>query len=49
MNTGVLIFAHNSRDVDYALTAVISAGLAKKYLKVPVSLVTDSPTLEWMK
>jgi hypothetical protein len=49
MKKGVLIFAHNSRDVDYALTAVISAGLANKYLKVPVSLVTDKSTIEWMK
>lgn len=49
MNSGILIFAHNSRDVDYALTAVISAGLAKHYLKVPVSLVSDQPTIDWMK
>lgn len=49
MNKGVLIFAHNSRQVDYALMAVIAGGLAKKKLDVPVSLVTDDSTLEWMK
>lgn len=49
MTNGILIFAHNSRQVDYALMAIISGGLAKKNLKVPVSLVTDQYTLEWMQ
>ena len=49
MNKGVLIFAHNSRQVDYALMAIIAGGLAKKNLNVPVSLVTDESTVEWMK
>jgi len=48
MNTGILIFAHNNRQVDYSLLAIISGGLAKKNLSVPVSLVTDSSTVEWM-
>ena len=48
MKYGILIYAHNSRSVDYALMAVISGGLAKKYLKVPVSLVTDQSTVDWM-
>lgn len=48
MNNGVLIFAHNSQHVDYALMSVISGNLAKKYLKVPVSLVVDKLTVEWM-
>lgn len=48
MNKGVLIFAHNNRQVDYSLLSIISGGLAKKHLKVPVSLVTDSSTIEWM-
>jgi hypothetical protein len=47
MNNGSLIFAHNNRDVDYILLALISGGLAKKHLNAPVSLVTDSTTLEW--
>jgi hypothetical protein len=49
MNKGILIFAHNSREVDYILTAVLAASLAKKYLKAPVSLVTDNSTLVWAK
>jgi hypothetical protein len=49
MTQGILIYAHNSRSVDYALMSVISGGLAKKQLNVPVSLVTDKFTLVWMK
>jgi len=48
MNKGVLIYAHNNRTVDYALMAIISGGLAKKYLGQPASLVTDQATLDWM-
>lgn len=48
MKEGILIFAHNSRELDYALMSMISGGLAKKHLKRPVSLVTDGFTLEWM-
>ena len=49
MNTGGLIFAYNSRDVDYAVTAIIAGGLAKKHLNIPFSLITDKSTIEWMK
>lgn len=49
MTNGILIYAHNNRSVDYALMAVISAGLAKKHLGVPASLVTDPTTVEWMR
>lgn len=49
MNKGALIFAHNNREVDYGLLALISAGLAKKHLKVPVSLVADEATIKWAK
>lgn len=49
MTKGILIYAHNNRAVDYSLMALISGGLAKKHLNVPVSLVTDSSTVEWMK
>jgi alpha-N-acetylglucosamine transferase len=47
MNRGALIFAHNSRDVDYALLALLSGSLVANNLKVPVSLVTDKSTLSW--
>jgi hypothetical protein len=49
MNKGILIFAHNSRDVDYATLSLISGGLAKKHLETSVSLATDSTTLEWIE
>ena len=49
MTQGILIYAHNTRAVDYALLAVISAGLAKKHLSMPASLVTDDSTVSWMK
>lgn len=49
MKVGALIFAHNNRDIDYALMALIAGGLAKKHLNIPVSLVTDDTTLAWMK
>jgi hypothetical protein len=49
MTQGILIYAHNTRAVDYALLSVISAGLAKKHLSMPASLVTDGTTVSWMK
>lgn len=49
MKKGVVIFAHNSRQVDYALMSIIAGGLAKKNLGVPVSLVSDESTIEWLK
>jgi hypothetical protein len=48
MTKGILIYAHNNRTVDYALMAIISGGLAKKYLGQPASLVTDQATMDWM-
>lgn len=49
MKKGILIIAHNNRDVDYAKMAIISGSLAKKSLSLPVSLITDVSTIEWMK
>ena len=49
MKRGILIFAHNSRDVDYALMSLVSAKFAKANLQVPVSLVVDKFTVEWMQ
>jgi hypothetical protein len=49
MKNGILIFAHNSRDIDYALMSLISAKFAKTNLQVPVSLVVDKSTVEWMQ
>lgn len=49
MKKGALIFAHNNREIDYALMSMISGGLAKKNLGIPVTLVTDKTTKDWMK
>jgi len=49
MTIGILMYAHNSQFVDYALMSIISGGLAKKHLAVPASLVTDLSTMEWMQ
>ena len=49
MTNGILIFAHNNPQIDYGLMAIISGGLAKKTLRVPVSLVTDKWTIAWLK
>ena len=49
MKRGILIFAHNSRDIDYALMSLVSAKFAKANLQVPVSLVVDKFTVEWMQ
>ena len=46
MTRGVLIFAQNNSDIDYAKIAVFAAARVKKYLNVPVSLVTDS--MDWL-
>jgi hypothetical protein len=42
MTKGVLIFALNNKHVDYIKIALFAAKNAKKYLKCPVALVTDS-------
>ena len=49
MSNGILIFSHNNSQIDYSKIAYISAKFAKKNLGVPVSLVTDMGTKEWME
>lgn len=49
MNKGIVLFAHNNRQIDYAKMSILTAKLANKNLKVPVSLVTDPSTVSWMK
>jgi hypothetical protein len=40
---GILVYARNNSQVDYVKQAVFLAERAKKYLDLPVSVVTDSP------
>lgn len=49
MSNGILLFAHNNKEIDYGKIAYVSAKFAQKNLSVPVSLVTDSGTVLWMK
>lgn len=48
MTSGVLMFAHNNREIDYGMMAHVSARYIEKNLKVPVSLVTDTGTVNWL-
>lgn len=48
MTSGVLMFAHNNREIDYGMMAYVSARYVDKNLKVPISLVTDSGTINWL-
>ena len=47
MTRGVLIFAQNNAEIDYAKIALFAAKRVKEYLGVPVSLITDSAS--WLK
>ena len=42
MTNGVLLFAHNNQKMDYVKQAIYCARKIKKYLNLPVALVTDS-------
>jgi hypothetical protein len=42
MTNGALIFAHNNTQIDYVKLAVFAAHRIKKYLNIPVSIVTDN-------
>lgn len=44
MSKGVLIFAFNNETVDYVKLAKLAASKVSEYLKVPVTLVTDTHT-----
>lgn len=49
MTCGVLIYAHNNRQIDYTLIAFCNALAIKHHLQVPVCLVTDSGSLAWLR
>lgn len=49
MNKGIILIAHNNDQIDYSKLAVLSATLAKNHLNVPVSLITDKWTKQWME
>lgn len=47
MSKGVLMYAHNNDEIDYLKIACANALMVKKNLEVPVTLVTDSGTIDW--
>jgi hypothetical protein len=49
MSRGVLMFAHNNAEIDYVKIACANALMVKKNLNVPVTLVTDSGSINWAK
>jgi hypothetical protein len=46
MTRGVLIFAQNNNEIDYAKISLFAAEQVKRHLNVPVSLITDSK--DWL-
>ena len=46
MSNGALIFAHNNPIIDYVKLAVFAAKRIKRFLNIPVSIVTDSK--DWL-
>jgi hypothetical protein len=44
MSKGVLFFAFNTSEVDYVKMANLSAERVNRFLNLPVTLITDSPT-----
>ena len=49
MSQGILLFAHNTANTNYALMAAWTARRVEKYLGVPVSLVTDKDSVISLK
>ena len=45
MSSGALMIARNNSEIDYLKQAVYNAKRIKKFLNIPVSLITDSPEL----
>jgi len=48
-NRGVCFFAYNNDQIDYAELALLAAGYVKKYLGLPVCLITDTGTHDWLQ
>lgn len=46
---GIVLYAHNSRVIDYARLSIVAGILAKRHLNKSISLITDKSTLEWMR
>ncbi len=49
LTKGVLMIAHNNPEIDYGQMALINGLLVKANLKVPICLVSDDGTINWLK
>ena len=49
ISRGVLIHAYNNEEVDYTLIALCNALAIKTHLHVPVCLVTNHGSLNWLR
>tara|TARA_B100000941_G_C28482380_1_gene542955 strand:+ start:29 stop:925 length:897 start_codon:yes stop_codon:yes gene_type:complete len=45
---GICLFCYNNEQLDYSRFAILAALYAKKQLDLPVTLITDDGTNEWM-
>lgn len=45
---GVCFFAYNNNEIDYIELALLAAGYVKKYLGLPVCLITDQGGTAWL-
>jgi hypothetical protein len=45
MSRGIVLIANNNESIDYIMQACFSAKNIKKYIGLPVTLITDTPTL----
>ena len=46
---GVCFFAYNNEQIDYVKIAVLAAKYVKKFLDVPVCIITDAGGMSWIK
>jgi len=46
---GVCFFAYNNEQLDYVKMAILAAKYVKKNLKLPVCLITDEGSCEWLE
>ena len=46
---GVCFFAYNNDQIDYVELALLAAGYVKKYLELPVCLITDNGSHSWLR
>jgi hypothetical protein len=46
---GVCFFAYNNEQIDYVNLAFLAAKFSKKYLGLPVCLITDEGSYSWLQ